>query len=187
MIRPASFHRPADLVITNLIVRLAQGDRSVFAPLFKLIWPVILQYCSRALREKQDAEDAAQETVLRVFNRIAEFDCTRDGLAWVLGIAFYEVRTLRRRHFRSREIGSEHLEWARADAQGPDEQIIREELRVTLQDAIEGLRDTDRAIVQELLKDDDRKDGPAEPAVRKRKQRAIERLITSWRRLLDES
>lgn len=171
------------LVVTRLMVAFARGDRSAFGPLFRVLWPIVLHYCSRSLSCPSEAEDAAQEAIVKVFSRIGDFDCERDGLAWVLGIAFYEVLTFRRRHYRSREHLSDDLEWLQDDAMLFDQRMMIEEDRAVFDEAVAALRPEDQAIVRAILSDAEPLSRRAGTSARKRKQRALERLRSAWHRL----
>ena len=89
--------------IQALLVRLSDGDRSAVEPAFRALWPILGAFSARALGRDAEAEDAAQQTLLKVFAQAASFDHERDGVAWVLTIASYECRTFRRRAARRRE------------------------------------------------------------------------------------
>src|SRR5262245_2756029 len=82
--------------------RLAGGDREAFNAVFTALRPLLRRFALRALPEA-DADDAAQEALVKVFFRASEFDPHRDALSWVLGIAAYEMKTARRRRQRRRE------------------------------------------------------------------------------------
>src|SRR6266849_3158600 len=84
------------------MVRLADGDRSAFSPLYTLLWPALRVFVHRQL-PASDAEDVAQDALLKVFARASRFDPARDALAWALGIAAFEVRTARKRTARRKE------------------------------------------------------------------------------------
>src|SRR5207302_10345249 len=88
--------------LDRLVARLADGDRAAFGPVFEALWPVLRAFCGRAVGAA-DAEDAAQSALLRVFARAAEYDPEQRALPWVVGIAAWECRTLRRRRDRRRE------------------------------------------------------------------------------------
>src|SRR5262249_1951892 len=79
------------------MVRLAEGDRGAFDAVFAGLWPELLAFVRSAMPGHPDAEDLAQQTLLKIFFRISELDTTRDGVAWAFGIAIFEVRTLRRK------------------------------------------------------------------------------------------
>ncbi len=49
--------------------------------------------CYRMLGQRQDAEDAAQETFVRVLNNLARWDANRDFEPWLLAIAGNRCRT----------------------------------------------------------------------------------------------
>src|SRR5262249_57140905 len=74
-----------------------------FDAVFSGLWGDLLSFVRRAMPGDPDAEDLAQQTLLKIFFRISDFDTGRDGVAWAFGIAVYEVRTLRRKRVRRRE------------------------------------------------------------------------------------
>jgi DNA-directed RNA polymerase specialized sigma24 family protein len=53
--------------------RLAAGHREAFQPVFDLLWPVLRGFTARLLSDPVDAEDAAQETLRKIFSRVADF------------------------------------------------------------------------------------------------------------------
>src|SRR4051812_36910792 len=95
--------------------RLADGDRSAFEPVYASLWAPLRAFCRRAL-PADDADDAAQHALLKVFDRASSFEPERDALTWALALAAWECRTLRKRRMRAREVGVEAAS-AHADAQ----------------------------------------------------------------------
>src|SRR5438093_12134333 len=87
--------------LRRLMERLADGDRAAFAPVFSLLWPRLRAFAVR-FAGPADGEDAAQAALLKVFSRASEYDRQRDALTWVLAIAFWECRSLRRKRSRER-------------------------------------------------------------------------------------
>src|SRR5260221_6515610 len=77
------------------MARLADGDGSAFHPAFAILWPALRSFAAARL-PLADAEDAAQEALMKVFAQAARYD-GRDALTWALAIAGYEVLTARRR------------------------------------------------------------------------------------------
>lgn len=180
--RPIDPPPPVRTRIQEEMTRYAAGYRDAFEPLFELLWPLVRSFTSRALGHA-DAEDAAQDALLKVFARIADFDPTRDALGWALGIAYYEVRTLRRHVHRRREGDSgaaEHVEHGDPLA---DEAVIAAQVREALAAALEQLSDDDRQVLDEVLRDVDLQGGSAGAAARKRRQRARDRLRAIWRKI----
>jgi RNA polymerase sigma factor (sigma-70 family) len=160
------------------MVCFADGDRAAFRHVFDALWSVLLSFTSRTLVNRADAEDAAQRALIKVFDRIADLDRARDGVAWAITIAAYEVMTVRRRHTRRKEEPVEALRAVAEVAPSPAEHAIRAELCAAVREAIGELPARDQAALAELL------DGLTTPGEteRKRRFRALERLRAIWRK-----
>lgn len=161
------------------MVQFADGDRSAFQPLFDALWPILLSFASRTLQPLADAEDAAQQAMLKIFSRIADFDRARDGVSWALGIAGYEVMTLRKRRARRREAGQPSLDRLQQEGAGVEEVAITDQLRQAVLDLVGELAAPDRAALAYALTGEP---APADETSRKRRFRALERLRAAWRR-----
>lgn len=149
------------------------------------LWPVVLLFAERGLQHEQDAEDVAQEVFLRICARISDFDRQRDGLSWAFGIASYEILTVRKRRKRRRELSGDGELAARADARASQEEaVIQNELTEAMALAVGQLSDEDRESLG--LEVPVLANLPA-ATFRKRRQRALDRLRTVWRKLYGES
>jgi len=165
--------------VHGAMVRLAEGDRAAFDAVFAGLWPELLAFVRSAMSGHPDAEDLAQQTLLKIFVRISEFDTSRDGVAWAFGIAIYEVRTFRRTRHRRREVS--------ADAGGPqldlrptpEAMLIESDLRRALTESLGELTESDRAV---LVPEDHGHLTVSPAAWRKRRQRALARLRSIWRK-----
>ena len=73
--------------LNQAMSRLAEGDRSAFEDVYAATWPILNRFTRRTLPHSADADDVAQEALLKLFGRASEFDVSRDALAWALGIA----------------------------------------------------------------------------------------------------
>src|SRR5262249_58639610 len=85
------------------MVALARGDRSAFRPVFDGLWPLLLRFCHRSLGESVLAEDAAQGALMKLFFHAPEFHSDGDVVAWALGVAAFECRSIRNRRGRPSE------------------------------------------------------------------------------------
>lgn len=170
--------RVAREALQRQLERLADGDRDAFHPVFVRLWPLLRGFAARCL-PREDVEDAAQEALLRVFARAAEFDRRRDALSWVLGIAAYEIRTVRQRRRRRREH-PEHALADRPDAgRSPEEIAVAADLERALGEALAALRPADAETLLAYARGE-RPDLPG-PTFRKRVERALGRLRSAWR------
>ena len=64
---------------------LDSGAAAAFDPLFRRLWPLLRGF-ARPFLSAEEADDVAQEALLRIFRRASEFDPGRDALAWILGV-----------------------------------------------------------------------------------------------------
>jgi DNA-directed RNA polymerase specialized sigma24 family protein len=161
------------------MTRLAEGDRDAFVPLYEALWPVVRSFCRRALGHSADGDDAAQQALLNLFARADEFDETRDALAWALGIAAWECRSVRRRVARRRE---ETLAHEPTDGFRVDDELIRRELLLAATELLGTLRPDDVATLTAAASGDpDGRAGIAPATFRKRLERALARFRAAWR------
>lgn len=169
----------SDRELDALMARLADGDRSVFADVFKRLWSPTQRLCMHLLQHDADASDAAQQAMQKILERASDYDARRPALPWALAVAAWECRTIRRRRGRRREAPME----AAGDLAGVDgeaELVDRALTRAALS-ALGELSDADRETLLATFW--------GEPAstlgatFRKRRERALARLRNTFRRL----
>ena len=163
-----------------LMERLADGDRSVFARVFELLWAPIQRFCLSLLSNEADAADAAQEAMQKIFERApADYDRKRAAMPWAMAIAGWECRTIARRRFRRREVD----DFAAGELPGADaeEALVRRNLTRAAVAALGELSDTDRETLVATFWDEAASASGA--TLRKRRERALDRLRSAFRRL----
>ncbi|MDP3046352.1 MAG: sigma-70 family RNA polymerase sigma factor [Chloroflexota bacterium] len=85
---------------TALVQRAREGDDAAFARLVEAYQSQVFNLAYRMLRQRQEAEDAAQETFLRAFRQLSTYKPDQRFRSWLLAIAaHYCVDQLRRRRF----------------------------------------------------------------------------------------
>ena len=162
-----------------LLRSLASGDRTAIRPAFDLLWPMLRQFAGRILANPMDAEDAAQQALVKVFAQAARFDSKRNGVAWALAITSFECRTMRRRAQRRREqvLDGAVTETAATGA-SPEMAVIARQLEAAARDVLRDLKEEDICTIVAAMADE----RPAGDATfRKRLERAFGRLRTAWR------
>lgn len=104
-----------------LVTRYLDGDQTSLAQLIDRFRGQVYGLCYRMLRQREDAEDATQETFFRVANNLHRWDSQRAFEPWLLTIAGNRCRTLlskrkRRPHVLSLEfpVPDDTLEQRRA-------------------------------------------------------------------------
>lgn len=164
--------------------RLADGDRAVIEPLFRVLWPVVQACCRRSLGAGVDADDAAQQAMERIFKEASLYDRTRRALPWAAAIASWECRTMRRRRQRDRTVGIESVSEPASEARTPEDAAIVGELLAAAEETFGTLSDVDRAAIEQTFVEElSERDSLSGPTLRKRRQRALYRLRQAWRKV----
>lgn len=163
--------------LQELMVRLADGDRAAFDPLFETLWPLVRRFAERALAGSPDADDAAQVVLMNVFSRVSEFDRKRGALTWVLGMTAYQCKTLRQKQRRRREAPALSDDRA-AGGPSPEEATLARDLEAAVLEVVGTLRPADREALCAVMAGQ-RPTGSG-ATFRKRIERALVRLRAAW-------
>ena len=165
--------------LDDLMKQLADGDRSVFRPVFELLWGPILRLCRSVLKNDADGADAAQQAMTKILERASDYDPARPALPWALAIAAWECRTLRRQRLRRREVPEEA--GPEPASHGSEEDFVARELGGAATAAMGELSDADQDTLRATYWDSAAAVSGA--ALRKRRERALDRLRKAFRRL----
>ena len=86
-----------DTELTALLRRCAERDRGALARLYEVVAPQLLAMLQRMLGVRAAAEDALQDSFLRIWNQAAQFDPERGrAMAWLVTIARNRAIDLKR-------------------------------------------------------------------------------------------
>jgi RNA polymerase sigma-70 factor (ECF subfamily) len=170
--------KDADEQLDTLMARLADGDRSVFADVFRCLWTPTLRFCISLLKHEADAADAAQQAMAKILDRAGDYDRERPALPWALAIAAWECRTLRQWRSRRREISADSVEPTGEDA---EQEVLNRDLVSAALTALGDLSAADRETLIATFWDE--APSAAGPTMRKRRERALKRLRMAFRRL----
>src|SRR3990172_12741315 len=70
-----------------LVLRAREGDVAAFGDLVRRYQVSVYNVCYRLLRERQAAEDQAQEAFIRAYRRLETFDLERPFGPWMRRVA----------------------------------------------------------------------------------------------------
>jgi RNA polymerase sigma-70 factor (ECF subfamily) len=79
--------------LKQLVRQCISGDQGAMLSLVERFRGQVFGLCYRMLGQRQDAEDAAQETFVRVLKNLHRWDPTRDFEPWLFAIAGNRCRT----------------------------------------------------------------------------------------------
>lgn len=155
--------------------RLSQGEREAFDPLFRALFPRAQRMARLKLPEDQ-AADAAQAMLMKVFARASEFEAGKPVLPWFYAIAANELHgVVRKRAVQQRREVGEQLAHELPTNDDPERLIIERELHAALERAITDLDDDGAEAISAMLNEGERP-RIATSAFRKRVSRAYARL-----------
>ena len=176
--------------VTAWIVQAQHGDDEAFTNLVEAFQTPVYNLCYRMLGEAGAAEDAAQETFLKVYQNLGRYDRERSFPTWLLSIAAHHcIDQLRRRRFSSISIDEDEegqTELPDRSAPDPETEIERKQEKDRLHRLLQSLDPTDRAAVVMRYWNDCSEDEIARtlhltvPAVKSRLHRARRALATLW-------
>jgi len=131
------------------LVRARQGDDEAFGRLVEAYQRPVFNVCYRMLGDPAEAEDAAQETFIRAYTRLASYDPERKFSSWLLSIAsHYCIDRLRRRRFNL--VSWDDLppwRWLPDSDPQPEEVALRHEAQQHAQELLQELPPDYRAAV----------------------------------------
>ncbi len=154
---------------------LADGDRAQAAPIFEVLWPIVRRSCGSLLGDGEDAEDAAQNAMIRLFAQAPDYDRRTPVVAWALEIAWWECRTAWSRRRRDRTVSIDDTVAAALQASSHESHVLRRVLLEAVGDALQALPDAQRAAVEAWVIEADTPEATGALA-RKRRQRGLQRL-----------
>ncbi|HTX90350.1 MAG TPA: sigma-70 family RNA polymerase sigma factor [Anaerolineales bacterium] len=127
-----------------------QGDEKAFTALVETYQKPVYNLCYRMLGQPEAAEDAAQETFLRVYQNLVRYDRARSFPTWLLSIAAHHcIDILRRRRIFPLMIDGEEGQIDLPDpcAPEPELEVAGRQDRDRLQNCLKFLDPTNRAAV----------------------------------------
>lgn len=137
---------PADDPLGALVHRIRSGEVDAFGDLMALTESRILSVAWRILGDRHLAEDAAQETYLRVFRSLNTFRLGERFEAWLVRIAVNVSYDLARKR-GPQPVPVEVLEVLEGDAapMGAEEAVLLHQRRALVQQALATLPQAERA------------------------------------------
>lgn len=128
--------------LERLLLRVGQGDREAFGHLYGRTRGAVYALALSLLHDAHAAQDAAQDTFVRVWESAPAYRPQGSPMAWLLTIARNLARSRLRRSGRTVELDEEA--WNAIPAGVPDVSL---EDRMLLQKALAELEEEERSII----------------------------------------
>jgi RNA polymerase sigma-70 factor (ECF subfamily) len=136
-------------VHTDVLAALLQeGDTSAFRTLFDRFRPSVYAYCARMLGDRNEAEDAAQETFIHALRDAPGLRSPERFRGWLFGIARHRVMMILRERRKAMLEKFDDDVW---DDETPLTMAERSEIQLNVRNAVAALSPAYREVV--LLRD----------------------------------
>jgi len=130
------------------VVKAQQGDQEAFARLVEAYQVPVYNLAYRMLGVAAEAEDATQETFLRVYTRLKTYDPSRKLSSWILSIAsHYCVDRLRRRRGTVSMEETESWRWMADEALAPEDKALQRERDRSIREVLAALPEPYRLVI----------------------------------------
>jgi len=132
------------------IEQALKGDQSAFGRLVQAYERPVYNLTYRLLHDAVEAEDAAQETFLRAYDKLATFQPERKFVNWLLSIASHYCIDCLRRRGRAPQLsldGPLPPQWLASDTQRPDQAVSRKQQQEQIRQLLDMLEPAYRAAV----------------------------------------
>jgi len=129
----------------DLIQRARRGVNDAFGELVTRYQTSVFNVCYRMLHERNAAEDLAQETFMRAYDRLHTFDLAREFGPWIRRVA----ANLCLNHLEAQKVAAPLDEERDADESArPERQVEVKERSVQIHNALASLPPHYRAVVE---------------------------------------
>jgi RNA polymerase sigma factor (sigma-70 family) len=129
-----------------LVRQVVRGDVMAFEALFRRYYPRLRRFLEQMTRRPQLVDEILNDTMMVVWRKAATFNQRSKVSTWIIGIAL-------RRSLKAIERFDEPIDFdpdaATTPAEsGPEEQLLRQETRARLGDALRSLSAEHRTVVE---------------------------------------
>ncbi len=127
-----------------------RGNPDAFGQLVRAYERPVYNLTFRMLGDPEEAEDAAQETFLRAYTRLATYEPSRKFVNWLLSIASHYCIDRLRRRVRAPQVSLEDPlppQWLASDQDGPDRTMTEKQERELVRHVLDMLPPDYRAAI----------------------------------------
>lgn len=94
----------------ELVTQSSEGNEQAFREILRRYRDKVLAICIRMLRNRTEAEEAAQDSFVKIYFHLRDFDQARSFAAWIAGISINECRDRLRKRSRFQKVFREATE-----------------------------------------------------------------------------
>jgi RNA polymerase sigma-70 factor (ECF subfamily) len=138
----------------RLVAACLGGSEGAFDALVRRYQGMVYRVARSVVRSHADADDVAQETFVKAYQKLDGFRGEASFRTWITRIAVHTAINCRRSWWSRRRGSEEPLAAVAAAGAGAETELLQEERRAQLLRAIDGLPDRQRETVRLRLRDE---------------------------------
>jgi RNA polymerase sigma-70 factor (ECF subfamily) len=139
-----------DLTDDALVAGVVAGETPMFEELMRRYNQRAYRVARAIVKDEAEAEDVMQQAYLNAFSRLRQFEGRSQFSTWLTRIVIHEALGRRRRALRPGDRAAESEEDAMSQAESrvasPERQAYAAELKQLIEDSVDALPDTYRAV-----------------------------------------
>ena len=131
------------------IIKLAtNGDRTAFKKLIDLHSGYVMGVCMQILKNKTEAEEAAQDTFVKMYKSMSSFNGTSKFRTWLYQIAYRTAIDHYRKRKKTESIDNHPQQFNIAESHSHSEALETADLRIQIEHAMKLLKIEDAALIR---------------------------------------
>ena len=128
--------------LDECLLRIAAGERAALGELYSATYKSIYGFVLSIVKNATDAEDALQDTYVKIWSAAENYRSQGKPMAWIFTIARNNATSLLRENSKTTELPEE--DWSSAFADNPS---VSSDDRLVLKAAMNTLADDERQII----------------------------------------
>jgi len=134
----------------QLIDAVISGDQAAYRSLVERYQKYIFTITYNVLKNREEAEEAAQDVFIKVYRTLASFERKSKFTTWAYTIAYrtaLDYHKKKKQHIRSIDSEDSYLQIEDTKSLNPDQSMHQADLKDKLKTAIKGLKPADASII----------------------------------------
>jgi RNA polymerase sigma-70 factor (ECF subfamily) len=130
----------------EVINRVRSGEIGLYEMLMRRYNQRLYRLIRSIVNDELEAEDVLQEAWVRAYEHLGQFEGRATFATWLSRIAFHEALARVRKSKRWTQLDEPHAAQRRTTKDTPEQQAMRSQLSVVIQNAVDALPETYRTV-----------------------------------------
>lgn len=138
--------RAVELSDEEVVRRVLDGDTAMYEILMRRYNQRLYRVCRSILRDDAEAEDVMQDTYVRAYSHLSQFEGRAKFSTWLTRIAVYEALARAEKSRRVSAMGDQEMNIEEINKLDPEQSASQSEMKEILEEAIARLPESYRTV-----------------------------------------